>query len=231
MCAAGIVFYGGCYGRLATIICFVKEGIVGEAERQILQMLEEGAITAEEAEGLLAAMEPEEKRDDYAGQVVITPDLPEAEPYEPPPDMKKFRHFWRIPFFIAGGSLLLSAFGLALMYQSTGQVVLIGFMCVWSIFIVALLATVLALLTRKAPWLHVRVQEKGGRRIAISLPLPLRLASWGINIAKIFVPADQSMNLEMASTFMKQMTNDPDQEPIMINVDDDDGDHVQLYLG
>ena len=117
------------------------------------------------------------------------------------------------------------------MYQSTGQVALIGFMCVWSIFVVALLATVLVLLARKAPWLHVRVQEKGGRRIAISLPLPLRLANWGINIAKFIVPADQSMYLEMAAAFMKQMTNDPDQEPIVINVDDDDGDRVQLYLG
>jgi len=204
---------------------------VGEAERQILQMLEEGSITAEEAEGLLAAISPEEKEDDFAGQTVITPDLPEAEPYEPPPDMKRFRRFWRIPFFIAGGSLLLSAFGLALMYQTTGQVALIGFMCLWSIFVVALLATLIVLLARKAPWLHVRVQEKGGRRIAISIPLPLRLAHWGIDIAKFYVPTDQAANLEMASAFMKGMTDDPDQEPIMINVDDDDGDRVQLYLG
>ena len=204
---------------------------MGEAERHILQMLEQGSISAEEAEKLLAAIGPEDDQSSDAGYQVITQDIPEAEPYESAPDMNKFRRFWRIPFLVAAGSLLLSTVGLALMYQSAGQVALIGFMCVWSIFVVAFLATLLVLLARKAPWLHVRVQEQGGRKIAISLPLPLRLANWGINIAKYYVPKEQAANLEMAAVFMSELSNNPDQEPIMINVDDDDGDKVQLYLG
>ncbi len=204
---------------------------MGEEETKILQMLEDGTITAEEAETLLAALGQEEMGDGFVDQVVITPDLPDSTPNEAPPDMSRFRRFWQIPFFIAAGSLLLSAFGLVLMYQSAGEVALIGFMCVWTIFVLALLATLIILLARKAPWLHIRIQEKDGRRIAISLPLPIGLANGVFHIAKRFAPDGQAANLEMAAVLMEQMKNDPDREPIMINVDDEDGDRVQLYLG
>jgi hypothetical protein len=204
---------------------------MGEAESKVLQMLEDGSITAEEAETLLAAIGQEERGTGYVDGENITPDMPKAVPYETPPERTRFRRFWKIPFFIAAGSLLLSAFGLALMYQSAGQVALIGFICVWGIFLVALLATVLMLMVRKAPWFHLRIQEINGRRFAISFPLPLSLARWILPIAKIFVPDEQAAYLEMAAAIVKQMTNDPDQEPIMIDVEDEDGDRVQVYFG
>lgn len=206
-------------------------GKMGEAEERILQMLENGSITAEEAEKLLAALNAESNVVESEAQQVITPDLAEETTYNPQPALSRFRHYWRIPFIVALGSLILSFVGLTLMYQSSSQVALLGFICVWSIFIVALITTTFFLFVRNAPWLHLRVKEKEGRRIAISLPLPMRLGQWGINIAKRFVPTGQRANLEMASNFMRELSENPNQEPFVVDIDDEDGDQVQIFIG
>ncbi len=132
---------------------------MGEAEKQILKMLEEGRLTAEEADKLLTAVGPEHEVTNVAGETILTPVIDSDGLNQPPINADRFRNrFWRIPFFIALGSLILSVIGLTLMYQSAGQVALIGFLCVWSIFRLAIMATALLLLIRKAPWLHVRIQ-------------------------------------------------------------------------
>jgi hypothetical protein len=80
----------------------------------------------------------------------------------------------------------------------------------------------------------VRVKERGGKRIAISLPLPLGLASWGLELARSFTPAEQRQNLDMAADFLagaKTQLNDLASDPVMINVEDKDGDHVQIFIG
>ena len=205
---------------------------MGEAEKQILQMLEEGRITAEEANQLLSAIGPDQEVGEVSGEAVLKPVIDSEAGTEPPLNTDGFRNrFWRIPLLIALGSLLLSAIGLTLMYQAAGQVAFIGFLCVWSFFLLALLASVFLLLIRKAPWLHVRIQEQDGQRFAISLPLPLSLANWGIRAARYFVPQDQVAYLETAGAFIDEMKNSPEREPIIIDVDDDDGDKVQVYIG
>ncbi|HSG16332.1 MAG TPA: hypothetical protein VLE70_08420 [Anaerolineae bacterium] len=206
---------------------------MSEAQDQILKMVEEGTITAEEADRLLAALGPEQSVETVAGDLVVA-DLPQLEPAESTaqsPNYNRFRRFWRIPFVIAAGSLLLSGLGLAFMYQADEGVATLGFLCIWSIFLLAFVATILILLARRAPWLHVRVQEKDGSRFAISLPLPMRLASWVLGIARYFVPKEQAMHVDTAASFVTAMQENPGQEPIVIDVDDDDGDKVEIYIG
>lgn len=206
---------------------------MSEAEDQILKMLEEGRITAEEADRLLTAIGPEQDVSLVAGDAVVTGAQAE-EPgaaYSDPPDYGRYQGLWRIPFIIAAGSLLLSGLGLAFMYQANEGVAALGFLCVWSIFLLAFVATILLLLARRAPWLHLRVQEQDGRRFAISLPLPLGLAHWIIGFAQNFVPKEQAVHLETADAFVTAMQEDPNREPIIIDVDDDDGDKVEIYIG
>jgi len=206
---------------------------MSEAEDQILKMLEEGRITAEEADQLLSALGPDQGVGIVGGDAVLSEAiLPEpAGAGDEQPDFGRFRGLWRIPFVIAAGSLLLSGLGLAFMYQADERVATLGFLCIWSIFLLAFVATILLLLARRAPWLHLRVQEQDGHRFAISLPLPLGLAHWILAIARNFVPKDQAMHLETADAFVTAMQEDPKSEPIIINVDDDDGDKVELYIG
>lgn len=205
---------------------------MNEAHDRILKMLEEGRITAEEADELLTAVSPQQRVGQVAGDAIIT-DLPQEEPAGPAEavDRRRYQSLWRIPFLIAAGSLLLSGLGLAFMYQANEGVAPLGFLCIWSIFALALLVTLLLLLARRAPWLHLRVEERGGRRLALSLPLPLGLAHWIIGIVRRVVPGEQAAHLETAGEFLSAMRNDPNREPIIIDVDDDDGDKVEIYIG
>ena len=60
------------------------------------------------------------------------------------------------------------------------------------------------------------------------------LAQWGIGIARNFVPESERGNLDMASEFIRSARHDlqgSDKEPLMINVDDEDGDQVQVFIG
>ncbi len=112
---------------------------MSEAEKQILRMLEEGRISAEEANQLLTAIGPEHEVGNVAGETVLMPVIDSEDIEKPPFNGDRFRNrFWRIPFFIALGSLLISAIGLALMYQASGQVAFIGFLCVWRLDTLAL---------------------------------------------------------------------------------------------
>jgi hypothetical protein len=204
---------------------------MGEAEERILEMLSAGTITAEEAEELLAALGSGDQGEPILGAVVEPPEIQDAKPHTPPPDLSRFRRWWRIPLFIALGSAIVSGAGLVLMYQSTEQIALLGFMCIWSIFIIALFGSVILLLTRRSTWFYISVDEKDGHSFAFGMPMPLGLVDWSVKVARPFVPDKQAAHLETASAFVSVMKDDPDAAPIIIDVDDEDGDKVQVYIG
>lgn len=204
---------------------------MSETQRQILQMVEDGTLTAEEAMDLMQAVassdesavpKAEEARR-VAGEV-ITPSKA--------PDMERFRRFWQIPFFISLALLLGSGLWLRGLYRSSEGSITLGFVCIWSVFIFAFVLTSLAFISRQSAWMHVRVKEKGGRRIAISLPIPLRIANWAIGFARGFVKEESK--LDLAAGFLAAAQDNfktAAADPLMINVDDDDGDQVQIYIG
>lgn len=204
---------------------------MSETRRQVLQLLQDGKITADQALELLAAMESPEQPGETAEEV-LTGDIIQP---EPPPDMSRFRRFWQIPFVVSLGVLLIVGLVLRSMYQSSNGSLSLGFVCVWSIFILAFGLTVLAFMSRRSAWLHVRVQEKTGHRIAISLPLPLGLAEWGVKLAQNFVhEPDEQNKLSMAGEFIaeaRKNMSQPGADPFMVHVDDDDGDKVQVFIG
>lgn len=209
-----------------------------EERRQILQMLQDGTLTADQAMELLQAMDEEGVGEETA--VTLAAD-PYAEPLSgdiltpnEPPNLDRYRQFWKIPFLICLAFLVLFGFWLRAIYLSAEGAITFGFICVWSFFMLAFLATLLAFFSRRAAWLHVRVQEKEGHRIAISLPLPLGLAGWGIKVAHGFVDEKTRGQLDMASAFLsaaKEELKQPGARPMTIDVDDDDGDKVQVYIG
>lgn len=213
---------------------------MSEARRQILQMLQEGKVTADQAMELLQALEPSEQIPALTGaDVEDVEDIGEAltgeviQPAEPP-DMERYRRFWQIPFFIAIGAVIISGLGLRSLYRSADGAITFWFICVWSVFVMTSILTVLAFLSRRATWLHVRIKERKGRRISISLPLPLGIASWGLDIARGFVGDDVREKIDMASGFLaaaRDNLRSPESDPLMINVDDDDGDQVQVFIG
>ena len=113
---------------------------MSDERQKILQMLEDGTITASEASALLEALPADEEGDN------VLADTPTAEgeagftfaPAPPDsPDMDRFRRFWQIPFFIAVGVLLLSAFLMSSTYNAAEGRVTFWVVCTSGIFLLA----------------------------------------------------------------------------------------------
>jgi hypothetical protein len=210
---------------------------MGESEQQILKMLSDGIITADEASNLLRTMNPNTEGQDaapegepFSDQEVLEGEIITPGSRQPPPELLRIRRYWYIPTLIAVGSLVLSGAGLFLLYQSENPAFL-GFFCLWGIFLMALLATVLLLMSHRSTWFYLNVEEAGGTRIRFALPLPLGFVDWIVRIARPFMPRGLAPYLDTAATFVKAMRDNPDSEPIMINVDEGTGAKVQIYIG
>lgn len=186
----------------------------GEQDK-ILSMLEEGTISAEEAQELLAAVEGPE---DDAGPEFEVARATDA------PDMSRFRDAWRVPFTISLAALALS--GAGLLRARRGWRLLLA-----PVTLLAAVATVISYLSKDAPWLHVRVRSADGDRVNVSLPLPLPLLRAGLAIARQNAVNDEArQQLDMAEEFLAAMDQGQTPDPLVIDVNDE-GDSVQVYLG
>jgi CHASE2 domain-containing sensor protein len=102
--------------------------------------------------------------------------------------------------------------------------------CGWIPMILGLLVMGLAWWSRYATWLHLRVHEGDGRRVAISLPVPLTLAAWVLRIARPFVP--QLENTAVDEVILALRDSKTGDQPLMIDIDDEEsGEKVQIYFG
>lgn len=204
---------------------------MSEMRQQVLQMLREGKITADEALDLLNALADETSQ---TAEKSPTTAVDRSLPPDPYPDMDRFRQYWRLPFAIGLFILLLVGLWLRTLYQNANGAFTLGMFCVTTFLIFTLSLTLLALASRRATWLHVRVQEQSGTRISVSLPLPLPLARWAIRIGRGFVPKEVAEQLAIVDAFLETAADElrgPDAEPITIQVDEGDGDRVLVYFG
>lgn len=196
-----------------------------EDERMtILRMLETGRIDADGAATLLAALDtgPE----DAAEQVPEQPEPPRPEPEGPPANWAKF---WIFPLMGGLAVLILGAMVTAIASTAGGAA---GWVlcCGWLPMLAGMTVVILAVWARQAKWLHLRITEKGDRKIAFGVPLPLTLAAWVLRFAQPFVPelADTGVD-ELIIAMRDSATGD---DPIVIDVqDDEDGERVQVYIG
>lgn len=189
---------------------------------KVLTMLEEGAISAEEANDLLTAM-PADTEDEMVITAVsaASGDIP---------DMDRYRNFWLAPFLIL--STVTAILGLMLR-SAMNKRKPFGFLFALALFSFSFILTVLMFLSRNSTWVHIRIQEKEGPKIAISLPLPLSMAARFIEFARQYSPPEAQDNLEMAAAAIaaaQESFQDPDADPIVINVDDEDA-RVQVFIG
>jgi len=210
---------------------------MSEAEEKILQMVQDGILSSAEAAKLLdtlAASQSEAGFADEVGEPLIEPEqeliTPQAQLDQAQPDLDWFRSFWQIPFFVSLTIFLLSAWGTWVAWQASGTLAtVVGMLCLTPLTVLALLAVLLSFWSQFAYWLHLRVREKDGTRIAISLPLPIVIIQLVLRFAGRFVGEHQAANLSTASELLTALGEQD--EPLYIAVDDDDGDQVQIYIG
>jgi hypothetical protein len=212
------------------------------SESHILRMLEQGIITVDEATGLLEAITTSSmpaSPQKVVGDRTSPPPGTECTPVETdqvipgplPPDVARWKHTQQIPLALSLIVLILSAWGLYRIYVRADARFTLGWVAVLIVFLMAVAGTAISFWMLTAPWIHVRVHERSGKRIAISLPVPLTLAHWGIRIARRFVDDETGTYLDTSSEFLRAMHRERGQaEPIVVNVDEN-GQRVQVYIG
>jgi len=197
-----------------------------ENERlEILKMVQTGQIDAREAAMLLSALNEAQPAE---GATEAPVEVLPPEPKAPEPIETRWAKFWIYPLMAGGVLLLLGA-------MVVGLVTLAGgawgwLLCGWPLLLVGLLIFVLALWSRRATWLHLRISEKGRRKMAFSFPLPLGLAAWVLRIAQPFVPQLQDTGVDEVILAVRESASKG--EPLFIDVqDDEDGERVEIYIG
>lgn len=228
--------------------------MVEKSERiQILEMIDNGLISAEEGISLLNALENKGQREtspdaspkpaEYANPVSASgPDSGDAargfgadesgiETENFDLDLSRWRRWWMIPMWVGVG---ITVIGAGLMYwalQATGTS--LWFACAWLPFLLGLGTLALAWGSRSARWLHIRVQKsKGGRveNVAISFPLPIRLTSWFLRNFGHHIPKLKDTGIDEIILALEDSTSP--ETPFYLEVDEGDGgEQVQIYLG
>jgi hypothetical protein len=205
----------------------MNDKVKNDERLRVLQLVNDGKITVEDAERLLDALDPP-----VPHPTAPTPVIPEKAKRKrsSPPDMRRFRRYWQYPFLV--GVIMLGVAGLC----ASNTSLLLLQLCGWSVFALAALITVVGWVSQWSPWIHVRVQERKGRRFAVSLPLPLSLIGWHLKLTKPLIRRyaneDAARYLDMATALLSTMDSGllVDQ-PITIDVDEPDGDLVQVFIG
>jgi hypothetical protein len=204
---------------------------MSEVQLEILRMVQEGIISAEEGEQLLDAVdgatesaggEGDEER--ASTQAVAPKDLPE-ERLSGMPDWA--RRTW--VYVLAGGFVLLALAGMVTAQLVQGGERLGWLACTTPLMILGALTVALAWWSRTARWLHVRVRDRGVR-FTISLPLPLRLAAGLARLARPWIP-DPWGDAAVDEMIFSLAESDALDDVLAVEVSEGEGEEVLVYIG
>lgn len=214
-----------------------------EERKKILQMVEEGKISAEDAASLMRALD-DDAEDAGAGVEVAQSEAGsgwerDAWSESPRPAAPEFdqiklraRRFALIPLWAGVFVTVLSAWIIYAIQQNAGAN--FWFYCMMFPLMLGVLLIALGSGGRSSRWVYVDVDRRdakpseGPRRITLGLPAPLGLLGWFFStFGQKIEGMGEGKGKAIAHMMEAAMTSD---EPLMVNVDDDDT-HVQVYIG
>lgn len=190
-----------------------------EEAMDVLDKLEEGEIDVQEA---LLRLEEASNARDFDGTSVRTSFPSESTDHVP----KKWRDWWLV--------ILASSLGVIALSGWLGTIGGWWWICAGPGLLLGFVLLVVAFGSRDAPWLHLRVdtgQQSWPRHIALSFPIPIRLASWGL---KTWGPKIPRLNDTAVDELILALEGNLSKDnPIYIEVEDDEttGERVQIFLG
>ena len=198
---------------------------------RILQMIEDGQVSAAEGLKLLDALSAAETAPSANQAAPAAP----AKDGQPPanPDREYWRRWWIVPMWAGIGVLLVGALLMFAAYQASGFG--FWFMCAALPFAAGVLIMALASGSRSARWLHVRVRTNPNandwpRNIALSFPLPIRLTAWLLRLVGPFIPQLKDHGLDDLILALAETTSSD--APLYVDVDEGEGgERVQVYIG
>jgi hypothetical protein len=201
-----------------------------EERRRILQMVEDGKITAEQAMTLIRAIEA------GAGEPPLQAGSGPAAGADAAPELEQTaaqaRRLAQIPLIAGVLLVVLSALGMFGVMQNAG--LNFWFYCLTVPLVLGVLVTAVGAWSLTARWLIIRVDRvrahEWPRRILLGFPLPLELAGWFLRVFGSRIEDLKHTNVDevvQAIALTKSI-----REPLIVNVDEgDDGERVQVYIG
>jgi hypothetical protein len=207
-----------------------------EERKKILQMVEDGKISAEEAAKLMSAFEA----DKAEAEIEVFQSEPSsgfegsaasASEFE---DVKaRARQFAMIPLWIGVAIAVLSAWGIYSVQQSAG--INFWFFCLMFPLLLGVLLIALGAGGQNSKWLYVNVDRRQAhdwpRNITLGFPLPLGLTSWFLRNFGHNIQGMKDTNIDDIIQILDATGKSG--EPLIIHAQNDDGDgeHVQVYIG
>ncbi|MCC6299669.1 MAG: hypothetical protein IT314_10245 [Anaerolineales bacterium] len=206
-----------------------------EERKKILQLLEEGKISVEDAASLMRALD-DDAEDAEAEVEVIQPVAGSGFERTEAPEFDQIkaraRRFALIPLWAGILVTVFSAWAIYAIQQNTGAN--FWFYCMILPLMLGVLLIALGSGRRSSRWIYVDVDRRnakpgdGPRHITLGFPAPLGLMGWFFNT---FGQSIEGMGKGKGQAIAEMMeAARKSDEPLMVNVDDDDA-HVQVYIG
>ena len=209
-----------------------------EERKKILQMVEEGKISAEDAAKLMRALDEDaESETDEAEIEVIESRADSSYERAAAPEFDaikaRARRFSLIPLWTGVFVTVLSAWIIYSIQQNAAGVNF-WFYCMTLPLMLGVLLIALGAGGRTSRWIYVDVDRRdakpgdGPKHITLGFPIPFGLVAWFFDTFGHNINGMSKGKVE-GIVQMMHATKDSN-EPLMINVDDDDA-HVQVYIG
>src|SRR5258706_7978177 len=204
-----------------------------EERKKILQMVEGGKISAEEAATLMRALDEDVAEAEV--EVIENKSGPGYERAEAPEfdEIKARAHrFSSIPLWIGVFITVFSAWAIYAIQQNAG--VNFWFYCMTLPLMLGVLLIALGAGGHSSRWVYVDVDRRdaepdgGPRRVTLGFPMPFGLVTWFFETFGHNIHGMDKGKVDGIVQMMHATKNS--KEPLMINVDDDDA-HVQGFIG
>lgn len=206
-----------------------------EERKKILQMVQDGKISAEQASSLMRALELDAGSSQPEGDVIQTEsssgfkasDAPEFEQVK-----TRARRFVMIPLWIGVFIAVLSAWGIYAIQQNSG--LNFWFFCLLLPLFLGVLLIVLGAGGQSSKWLYVNVDRRnahdGPRNITLGFPLPLGLTAWFLRNFGHNIRGMGKTNVDEIIQILDATGKSG--APLIINANSNEGgEHVQVYIG
>jgi hypothetical protein len=206
-----------------------------EERKKILQLVEEGKISAEQAASLMRALEEDSSEADAAEAEVLetgtgSDDERDASHFE---EVKsRARRFAMIPLWIGVFISVVSAWAIYAVQQAAG--VNFWFFCLLVPLLFGVLLIALGAGGQSSKWLYVNVDRRNAedwpRNITLGIPLPFGLTTWFLRNFGQNIHGLTNTNVDEIIQIL-DATGKSD-APLIINANDsEDGEQVQVYIG
>jgi len=203
-----------------------------EEKKKILQMVEDGVISPEEAMTLIKALE-ETPTEDEVEVIEVEADKGRERSVDLEFEEVKARaqKFAMIPVWIGVVFTVLGAYWMFTLVQNTNYG--FWFFCAWFPLLLGLLILALTSGGKSSRWLYVNVDQRAGEwpgHFTLGFPIPLGIIRWFLRNFGHYVRGKEKNNVDGILETLSLAENLD--EPLIVNVDEgDEGDRVQVYIG